>query len=408
MPIATPVLNEISGALSSLSSQIQSQFPDFPSFAEHWNWQQPGITKYDLIDRITRTIELVNSIENSDIDDLFFQRLSKFPATINYISSNSLPQMPGGNSYFGYLSITSMLDAIDALIKQLSPPAPDWQEIQDKNLFPAQLKKRLDTASRGITNVEKQAAGLEAKILIINEAHQAANALPANLAGLDDARTKFEEDGRLILKTKNDIDKSHKDIEKYKDKIEKLLFRSQELTGSIDAVHSAATRQGLGKSFQERADSLKFSTYVLMGILAVSLGIAGKISHDRIAFVESLLSSPNLSLQTLWANVALTAIGVAAPIWFAWLLTRQISQRFRLAEDYGFKASVAKAYEGYRRETQEVGDPELQKRLLSIALDRVQEPPLKHIERDESSSPIHDLLSKFTQRGSQKEGGDGA
>lgn len=406
MTIATPVLNEISGALSSLANQIQTQLPDFPSFAEHWNWQQPGVTKYDIIDRINRTIDLLISIENSDIDDAFFQRLSKFPATINFIVANTLPQMPGGSSYFGYISIISMLDAIEALTKPLSPKEPGWQEIQDKNLFPAQLKKRLDTANRGISNVEKQAANLETKIRTINEAHQAANALPASLAGLDDARTRFEDGGKFIVKIKSEIDKSYKDINEYKDKIEKLLFRSQELTGSIDAVHSAATRQGLGKSFQERADSLKFSTYVLMFILAGILFIVGWISHNRINYVEKLLTLPNLSLQIIWANVVLTGIGVAAPIWFAWLLTRQISQRFRLAEDYGFKASVAKAYEGYRRETQEVGDAELQKRLLSIALDRVQEPPLNHIEREESSSPVHDLLSRFTRTRAPKSDGE--
>jgi hypothetical protein len=123
-----------------------------------------------------------------------------------------------------------------------------------------------------------------------------------------------------------------------------------------------------------------------------------------IKVVEQLLASANLNLQVLWANVALTAVGVAAPIWFAWLLTRQISQRFRLAEDYGFKASVAKAYEGYRREAQEIGNLELQTRLLSIALDRVQEDPLKQLEREESSSPIHDLISKLARsRGSNAE-----
>jgi hypothetical protein len=52
MPDATSVLNEISGALSSLATQIQSLFPESPSFAEIWNWQQPGITRDDLFDRV--------------------------------------------------------------------------------------------------------------------------------------------------------------------------------------------------------------------------------------------------------------------------------------------------------------------------------------------------------------------
>jgi hypothetical protein len=391
MPDATSVLNEISGALSSLATQIQSLFPESPSFAEIWNWQQPGITRDDLFDRVQHTISGINLIEDkTEVNQQIFDRLSRYPATISFVQSNTLPNSASENSYFGYISIVSMLDAIDLLTVSLRPKEPDWQEIQDKNLFPAQLKKRLDTLNRGITNVEGQTSNLAAKIQIINEAHQAANALPASLAGLEDARTKFELSGKEITAIRLNVDESHQDIAIYKDNIEKLLFISKELTANIDSVYSAATRQGLGKSFQERADSLKNSTYTLMFILAICLAVAGKISHDRIKVVEQLL--------------ALTAVGVAAPIWFAWLLTRQISQRFRLAEDYGFKASVAKAYEGYRREAQEIGNLELQTRLLSIALDRVQEDPLKQLEREESSSPIHDLISKLARsRGSNAE-----
>jgi hypothetical protein len=405
MPDATSVLNEISGALSSLATQIQSLFPESPSFAEIWNWQQPGITRDDLFDRVQHTISGINLIEDkTEVNQQIFDRLSRYPATISFVQSNTLPNSASANSYFGYISIVSMLDAIDLLTVSLRPKEPDWQEIQDKNLFPAQLKKRLDTLNRGITNVEGQTSNLAAKIQIINEAHQAANALPASLAGLEDARTKFELSGKEITAIRLNVDESHQDIAIYKDNIEKLLFISKELTANIDSVYSAATRQGLGKSFQERADSLKNSTYTLMFILAICLAVAGKISHDRIKVVEQLLASANLNLQVLWANVALTAVGVAAPIWFAWLLTRQISQRFRLAEDYGFKASVAKAYEGYRREAQEIGNLELQTRLLSIALDRVQEDPLKQLEREESSSPIHDLISKLARsRGSNAE-----
>ena len=332
MSIATPILNEISGALSSLAGQVQSQFPDYPSLAEHWNWQQPGITKYDFFDRVNKTISTINNIGDVEIDESMHNRLSRVPATINYINGNTVPNMQGQNFHFGYVAIVAMLEAIEDLVEPLQPKEPNWQEIQDRKLFPANLKKRLDNVQRGISNVENQFSGLSDKISLINEAHQAADALPASLAGLEEARSNFEEARSVIFKIRIEAETALSEIEGYKEQVERNLFKSKELTGNIDEVYSAATRQGLGKAFQERADALKVSTYVLMAILAFILAVAGVISHQRISFVEGLLSNPNLSLQLLWANVLLTVVGVAAPIWFAWLLTKQISQRFRLVD----------------------------------------------------------------------------
>jgi hypothetical protein len=83
---------------------------------------------------------------------------------------------------------------------------------------------------------------------------------------------------------------------------------------------------------------------------------------------------------------------IGAPIWLAWVATRQISQRFRLAEDYAFKASVARAYEGYRREAARL-DPELEARLFASSLDRLEEAPLRFVATEEHSTPYQELLA---------------
>ncbi|MCC6925298.1 hypothetical protein [Novosphingobium sp.] len=396
MAILTSQLNEIIGALTTLNNQVQNQFPDGASFSEHFSWQNPGISKQDFSDRIARTIEHLSSSINVDVSDQsIVDRFSRIPATVNFLSGNTLPNSNGGNAYFAYIAIFPMLDAIDALLEKIDPTQPNWEEIQEKSLVPASIKKRLDTVDRGVRNIEKQFGEVGGKIRLIDEAHQAANALPASLSGLDDARAKFENATRLIANLSKQAEDSDKKISEYVERIERNLVTSHELTSSIDGIQRAAIRQGLGRSFAKRSNVLSISTYILMALLAISLFTAANISHSRIQFIEKLLSNPRLDHQILWANVALTALSVAAPVWFAWLLTRQIGQRFRLSEDYGFKASVAEAYEGYRRESQEVGDEELQKRLLGIALDRVEEAPLSHIEKEESSSPLHDLVSRF-------------
>ena len=66
-------------------------------------------------------------------------------------------------------------------------------------------------------------------------------------------------------------------------------------------------------------------------------------------------------------------------------------ERFRLSEDYAFKASVSKAYEGYRREAANL-DEAFAARLFSSALTRLDEAPLRLVETENHGSPWHELI----------------
>ena len=59
MTMITSNWNETVGALSSLSTQIQTHYPDGATFLEHWGWQQPALTRMDLTDAIQRLIERI-------------------------------------------------------------------------------------------------------------------------------------------------------------------------------------------------------------------------------------------------------------------------------------------------------------------------------------------------------------
>lgn len=85
-----------------------------------------------------------------------------------------------------------------------------------------------------------------------------------------------------------------------------------------------------------------------------------------------------------------TVVSLGAPLWFAWLSTKQIGQRFKLAEDYGFTASVAKAYEGYRKEAARI-DEKLEARLFESALTRIEEAPLRFVDGVSHGTPWHEL-----------------
>lgn len=73
--------------------------------------------------------------------------------------------------------------------------------------------------------------------------------------------------------------------------------------------------------------------------------------------------------------------------------TKQINQRFKLAEDYAYKASVAKAYEGYKNEACKVSDGEFEKRLFDSALSRLEEAPLRFVKDEDHTTPWTEMLN---------------
>lgn len=129
-----------------------------------------------------------------------------------------------------------------------------------------------------------------------------------------------------------------------------------------------------------------------VGGLVVALGIGAGWGSHQIASLSELVKAPGAPIGIVLVNLILALLSVGAPVWFAWMSTKQIGQRFRLSEDYAFKASISKAYEGYRREAARF-DKEMGSRLLASALDRLDELPLRLVEPDTHGSPWHEFAS---------------
>ncbi|WP_310643724.1 hypothetical protein [Limnohabitans sp.] len=117
--------------------------------------------------------------------------------------------------------------------------------------------------------------------------------------------------------------------------------------------------------------------------------------------MAQLLKDPKLSTEGIMLNLLLTLLSVGGSVWFAWLSTRQVGQRFKLAEDYAFKASISRAYEGYRKEANRI-DPALEAKLLRSALDRLDEQPIRFVEQGNHASPLHEMLASETVRDAVK------
>lgn len=122
-----------------------------------------------------------------------------------------------------------------------------------------------------------------------------------------------------------------------------------------------------------------------------ALYIGAELGSKRIDTLSRLLTEhPEWGAVLL--HLVLSVLSVGGPLWFAWLATKQISQRFRLAEDYAYKASVAKAYEGYRKQAATF-DNDFSMRLFGSALTRLEEAPLRLVEKEVPGSPWHEFFN---------------
>lgn len=396
MADATSILNEISGALDAMATQVIALVGDDRSFVEIWGWNVPGLSRTDLADYIRKPRDVIQRIEGSSVSDTDLQRLSQFPARIAYIRGNTIPNMTGGNAGVGYVTISGLIDSLGLILERYDAPPLDLKRLEDRKLLPAAQIRQLRRMADAIDQLAGVGVELDRKISEINVAHQVAEALPADMRSLEDARQKFEAARREIEVTSREVQTSKREIEATRDQLAAISAESESVLSRANKAYSAATTVGLGAAFEKRAIDLSRTTAALGILLVLTLGVGAAITYSRVEFVHQLMKDPRISYGILWLNLSFTGISISAPVWLAWLLTRQIGQRFRLAEDYGYKASVAKAYEGYRAEAAHI-DEELSKRLFAIALDRLEEAPLRLIEKDSPGSPVHEARAPIAR-----------
>lgn len=319
--------------------------------------------------------------------------IESLPERLTDLETHVLPQMFNGNAGQAVPAYISTLTWIRQSLKETLEPPPvlDFESIDPKSI-PASLARRVRNVEGQIERVELDAGKVDEKVALINSAFQAASDLPATIEDLRQGNAAVEraktESAASLLIIEGNKSKSAEAL----GKVEKDQTEAEKLVVQCGEAYRITTTKGLAGAFDLRASRLANSMWVwVIGLLA-ALVIASILGGQRVTLLSGALSGPELKWGAIWLNLILSALSVAAPLWFAWVATKQIGQRFRLAEDYAFKASVAKAYEGYRREAASL-DEAFSSRLFSSALSRLEEAPLRLVEGHDHGSPWHELFA---------------
>ncbi|AZD50093.1 hypothetical protein [Pseudomonas chlororaphis] len=379
-----PVWDELDAIIDSLKVTITTAAPLSISSG---NWSFPGVTKTDLINRATELrARAADSLEPLPDSSAIITGLVE---RLTFLRTHTLPQLvPQAAS-----AVPAFFITLDAVEKVLSPIFADTKAQSLKNsqaVKKATVQVRsLETRLRELTPRTKS---LEEMVGRIEKAHDAADQLPTDLETLSESQKKVSE---LLSKAEGDkalLASILSGAEGVSREMNQRSAEAKEILERCESVYSSATSLGLAAAFSERSKALDNSMWGWVGGLVASLLIGGGFGSWQLRNLADALANPQAEGLSISVNLVLSVLSVGGPVWFAWLATKQIGQRFRLSEDYAFKASISRAYEGYRREAARI-DPDLEIQLLQSALSRLDEQPLRLVESASYGSPWHELLS---------------
>lgn len=379
-----PMLDELDAITESIKTGITTAAPLSVSSG---NWSFPGVTKTDLITRATELRSRVaEALEPSPESAVHVTGLVE---RLTFLRVHTLPQLVSQAAN----AVPAFFLTLDAIEKVLAPLLSDAKAQALKNSQSVKKNtnqiRSLETRLRDLTPRTKT---LEDMVGRIEKAHDAADQLPTDLETLAESQKKVSD---LLSKAEGDKALLASILGGAEDVSREMIRRSEEakeILERCESVYSSATSLGLAAAFSERSAALDKSMLGWVVGLVASLLIGGAFGSWQLRNLANELSNPQAQSLSIGINLVLAILSVGGPVWFAWLSTKQIGQRFRLSEDYALKASISRAYEGYRREAARI-DPDLEKQLLGSALSRLDEQPLRLVESDSFGSPWHEFLA---------------
>lgn len=382
----------VNDELEKLVVSLKAIGSNEPFSVAHGAWNIPGTTRDELLQSVDRLLVL---IVDRGADQLASNEalIADYPRRLDFLRANTVPQLWSSNAS---QALPAFIITIQSLGDALETALPAHQ-----NLAAAIALERTNakSAATRLRALEAQIAELEPRHKTLNgmldrieKANAAADQLPVDLESLREAQIAIAAILSAVKLDQVKIGGLASDANSDRTTLAAQVKEAEDIVVRCSAAYAASTSHGLAAAFTERSSSLATSMWVWVGGLVVALGLGSWIGSSQLRNFSELLKQPGTDPAVAVINLILALLSVGATVWFSWLATKQIGQRFRLAEDYAFKASVSRAYEGYRREAANI-DEKFVAKLFSSALSRLDEQPLRLVETTTHGSPWHELAS---------------
>lgn len=388
-------LVSISSTLHEIQETLESQQIPGNSFNHQFGWTHAALNRHDIAGYISRFNEKLG-LYDGEISEEFVDILDDYVMKLTHLHSHIKSYFTNNANHMVHI-VPVMINTLNIIFHELEYELFGWDIVDDKKSLPRSLATRLRSTRTRIDNLNASSEGLEEKVKTINEAHEAAEMLPTDLKELKESKQELSnllgEANKVFRKieiAQQQADDTLESIKEHEHESQGHRNLTEEYVSQCDEALQITTTQGLAAGFDQKAKALSKSIYIWGAILLIALGIGAGLGYVRVnALTEALSTELSTGQALLHAMISVFSIG--GPLWLAWLATSQINQRFKLAEDYAYKATVAKSFTGFNKHAERF-DPETAERLFNSTLDRLDEMPLRLVSAKDYNSPWHELL----------------
>lgn len=199
-------------------------------------------------------------------------RLTAFPVRVQYLILNVLPQIPGGNAANSWTAISGVIIALTQILERYDDVASTPEELAQVKILPREQLTELRKIEKRIANLHNTSGELDVKVDQINSAFSAAEGLPEQLQMLDDAIQSYSDGEAELAKTKVKVDKILDDAIGHVASLQNWEQQAEAILAKANRAYSAATTQGLGRAFADRALVLAQTTMWLWGGSCLNVG----------------------------------------------------------------------------------------------------------------------------------------
>ncbi|TGA68226.1 hypothetical protein VFES401_15175 [Aliivibrio fischeri] len=395
-----PSLQQLSDKVDLLISTISAAPIDRDSFQDH-GWNQLPLNK-DYIEYLASNFQIdIKKVSSNKFEKDVAEHseyILKSAVHIEQLTSNLQTYLTDYASHLIH-SVPNSIITILTIHLNFKSIFLNWDSLQDKKLLPQNLSRRIRATESRISTLNTSSENLEEKIKLIQEAYDAAESLPTYLQEIKDGKSELEaklkQAESTLKKIENAQNTSSNTLDsslKYLEKIKINTNETEILKTKCDENLQITTTQGLAAGFDQKAKSLANSIkYWVIGLI-IALCTGGYFGGTQVQKLSILLdSNQQISIGSAIIHAILAIFSIGGPLWFAWLATQQINQRFKLSEDYDYKATVAKSYTGFSKHATRF-DEQTAERLFNSTLDRLDEMPLRLVESKDYNSPWHEFI----------------
>lgn len=249
--------------------------------------------------------------------------------------------------------------------------------------------------------VKKPSTAVPSKAEKLNETFEKVTEYNTEISEIETKVQEFE--NKVFGKTTEDKEALKFKITELKSELEELHSDWEEKYGTlstkIEALLPGATSAGLAKSYHDQKKSYK-TPNILWSIVFIGTMI-GMVWYAVTTIKDSE------TVGGAFMNILARAPFFVPTIWLALFASKQQSQNRRLEQEYAHKESLAKSYEGYKREIAKLPESsdkeEIMEKLVASLIDASSYNPSETLEKKSHNDSPPLLSSLMNRKGDKSE-----